>query len=714
MNDRPTSLVRKRRRRKIWACDECRRRKIQCDRDRPFCGACRKTDHPANCQYADTPGARHTVTRSSSASNISLTLDSVQRNKAMQLFITGRDSMSDLSHHAAEPERGTSLLKPKTVPALASTKNIAPLLEVESPWLVRHSGATHDDSDQNVLHSPAFRGKFHGSTFPGTLAQCIPGLSDFTTDAFAAFPVLEDIRGLVSHAQQLVSVTSNAESRPSRKDLVKFLDSRAEVDSDVQHYLTNHDHVYHVLHRPTFDRDYAQLWTDLEGADVRQIILVLLIVAIVRFSRIPSSGAIEVLQQATEMMQFCEVILQTSIQRYDHALDFQLTFLLLLGKQLSGKWFKRTWVSAGSALRVWMCAGLHRNYAALHSRATAATRELRARLWASVAEFELQAAFEHGMSGHSWSDQCEVASPLDVPDIALEQDPKPDQHFGHTATTFLAVSSKSLRLRHKVNELLNGSSQALTTDQVNAYTREISQHLHNLNPSEDAQAQSINALLSINLLQYLLALHVRQLQTCTSKIEQRMSRVVLVETAWHMLRHHRAAIDHGSQLIEAMYGDHVRIALSVCYCYITSDPQSDCIITTAIETRSFEIIQVLLSLIGNKAELSLGCKHHSWLIAACLGHMQASKDLTKRMIHMENAVQQFIKPYATSLQEQQTHPQSQDHVNCESHNAFNDTSEFHMPTHMDLSIDEWFYQWCGDPTMSPSGTWLPELGAEYT
>ncbi|CAN9211046.1 unnamed protein product [Alternaria alternata] len=413
------------------------------------------------------------------------------------------------------------------------------------------------------------------------------------------------------------------------------------------------------------------------------------------------------------MMHSCEEILQSSIQRYDHALDFQLTFLLMLGKQLSGKWFKRTSVSAGSALRLWMCAGLHRNFEALHSKATAAIRELRARLWASVAEFELQAAFEHGMSGHSWSDQCDIASPLDIPDIAVEQEQNPNQHFGHTATTFLAASSKSLRLRHQVNEALNGSSQALTTHQANAYTNEIFQHLDNLSPGEDAQAQSIHALVSINLLQYLLALHVRQLQTSTSAIERRMSRVVLVDTAWHMLRHHRTALDHGSQLIEAMYGDHVRIALSVCYCYVTIDPRSDCIITTTIETRSFEIMQALASLIGNKAELSVGCKHHSWLIAACLGHMQASKDATRKAFHMENAVHQFIKPYATLLGEQQTRPHSQDHVNCESHYGSIGTSAFHVPTHLDLSIDEWFYRWCDDPTTLLSGTWPPEIGTQY-
>lgn len=50
------------------------------------------------------------------------------------------------------------------------------------------------DYDCAVLRGNTFRTKFHGGTFPGTLAQIIPGLKLFTKDAFATSPVLEEIR----------------------------------------------------------------------------------------------------------------------------------------------------------------------------------------------------------------------------------------------------------------------------------------------------------------------------------------------------------------------------------------------------------------------------------------------------------------------------------------------------------------------------------------
>jgi hypothetical protein len=239
--------------------------------------------------------------------------------------------------------------------------------------------------------------------------------------------------------------------------------------------------------------------------------MILLMVAIVRYSSIRHTGGIESWQRATALIDLCEDSLLGSTQMYDVALDFQVAFLLLLGRQLGGKWFKRTWVNAGSALRIWMCAGLHRNVDALHDKTISVTRERRARLWTSVAEFELQAAFEHGMSGHPWTEQCDIASPFNIQDLALEWDASPDVDTEYTATAFLATSSKSLRLRHQLNEALNGTSAALTSRQVNAYTDELFRFVNDLTTRGDAQAQTIHAFLSVNLLQYLLALHVRQL-----------------------------------------------------------------------------------------------------------------------------------------------------------------------------------------------------------
>ncbi|KAF2632359.1 hypothetical protein BU25DRAFT_445424 [Macroventuria anomochaeta] len=692
MNNTSPPAGRKIRRRKIWACNECRRRKIQCDRDRPVCGGCRKVGQPANCQYFDTPDTSHTIASRGHIPVSSFIPDSVRHEVAVQPSIVEKGPAMDPSRDFAVLERRLSLLESRTASVSVANKDFTLPVEETDPRVVHSEHALHGDCNYTVLHGRAFRTKFHGGTFPGTLAQCIPGLSHFTTDAFAAFPVLEDIRQAVSRAQQPVFAAPRAGLRASRAELIALLDDRGRIESDIHQYLTNHDHVYHILHSPTFDREYAQMWLDIEAADVRQIILILLMVAIVRYSSSPEGGGTEPWQQATAIIDLCEDILQGSVQKYDTALDFQITFLLLLGRQLSGKWFKRTWVNAGNTLRIWMCAGLHRNVDALHSKPTAITRELRARLWAAAAEFELQAAFEHGMSGHTWPEQSDIALPLNIPDIALEQDVPPKDHPEYTATTFLATSSKSLQLRYQLNSVLNGASRTLTPSQANAYTDEFYRLVDTLNQNDGLQAKSIHALLSVNLLQYLLALHVRQLQNSTSAMEQRTSRVTLVDTASKMLRHHRIALNGGSQLIEAMYGDHVRIALSVCYCYLTTNPRSDCIITTTIETRSFEVMQALVSLMENKVKHSQGSRHHFWLIAASLGLMQASKDSTQKMLYMEGAVKRFAKPYEKLLQEQRMSAQLHGHSGHLIDPEAIDYTAFGTPTQLDLSIDEWFYR----------------------
>jgi hypothetical protein len=701
MKNQSPSVGRRKRRRKIWACKECRRRKIQCDRDQPVCGGCRKAGQPASCQYVDPPDTGNAVASHGEVSNDSLVPDSIRYSEAIPLLFPQGDPVADTQHSYAALERRLSLLEARTRSAIPAPKDFIPPIEETDTASLHDERILHGNSTYTVLHGRTFRTKFHGRTFLGTLAQCIPGLSDFTTDAFAAFPVLEEVRQAVSGAQQAVFSGSIASSQTTRAGLIKLLENRERIDSDVEQYLTQYDHVYHVLHCPTFEHDYAQMWLDIQAADVRQIILVLLIVAIVRYASPPDSGDMGLWQQATMTIDLCENVLQSSVQKYDTALDFQINFLLLLGRQLSDKWYKRTWVNAGNTLRIWMCAGLHRNVNALHSKPTALTKELRARLWAAAAEFELQAAFEHGMSGHAWLEQSDIEPPLNIADVALEQDASPKESPDYTATTFLATMSKSLRLRHQLNSVLNGASTVLSLHQHNTFTDKLYQLADALDVTKEPQSQVINALISINILQYVLALHIRQLQHSTSAIEQRGSRVTVVETAWRMLRHHKTAIELGSKLVEVMYGDHVRIALSICYCYLTTDPRSDCIVTTAIGTRSFEVMQALASLMEDKVKYAQGSRHHFWLTIAALGLMRAKKNPVQRDVYVEEAVELFVEPYKRMLQEQQENARGQQDSGQSIDPSTLIHTAFDAPTQLDLSIDEWFYQWCDNPTTWP-------------
>lgn len=54
--DGQTSSIRKRKR-KTFSCDACRKRKLRCDREYPVCGRCQKSGNAANCVFETIPEA---------------------------------------------------------------------------------------------------------------------------------------------------------------------------------------------------------------------------------------------------------------------------------------------------------------------------------------------------------------------------------------------------------------------------------------------------------------------------------------------------------------------------------------------------------------------------------------------------------------------------------------------------------------------------------
>ncbi|KAJ4982813.1 transcriptional regulatory protein [Stagonosporopsis vannaccii] len=580
-----------------------------------------------------------------------------------------------------------------TTSASPAQKHVGTPHSKSTPGLLHHiDDSLHGNPSHSVLHGASFRTKFHGGTFLGTLARCIPGMSDFTSDAFAAFPVLDEVRLAVTRSQTALFAAGH--SRTGHEDLIALFVDKDKADEDIHQYMSEHDHVYHIIHGPTFERDYAQMWLDLATADTRQVVLALLMVAIVRLTNLPSSGGAGSWEQAMKIIDMCSDWQQGREIKYDSALDFQTTFLVLLARQLSGRFYKRTWVKAGEMIRIWMCAGLHRRIDGLQSRPTVLTREMRARLWTAAAEFELQAAFEHGMSAHTWPEQTDVAAPLNVLDSALEQDSPLEEIPDHTATSYLAISSKTLRLRHHLNDILNGPDTPLTMQQVNTYVEEVHRSVDALDHEDSSQAIVTRALLSITLFQYILALLVRQLQTSPLALEQQAYRCALVSTASRMLQSHKAAIGQQSHIVEALYKDHIRIALSVCYSFLSSSPRPDCIISNSLETHAMSILQTTATLLANKVKHYQGNRHHYWLTAAALGLIQTRKDPARKVFYLEEAVRLFTEPYADVLSDLQADAQLQEGAVASQEPA--QPLAMGLPLQLDFSIDEWFAEWCSD------------------
>ena len=67
---------------------------------------------------------------------------------------------------------------------------------------------------------------------------------------------------------------------PQTDSLIDLLPPKAEVDHLVQIYLQTFDHIYHILHQPTFDRDYTLFWMEPTDVEPEFVVLLLFVVSV--------------------------------------------------------------------------------------------------------------------------------------------------------------------------------------------------------------------------------------------------------------------------------------------------------------------------------------------------------------------------------------------------------------------------------------------------
>lgn len=634
--------------RKIWSCLECRRKKLQCDHGLPACGRCTRAGSADTCVYAtvtpttsnsgitkpsgDAPAAGGNARRTGSPNQPSRTVDAELLGRVESL----EEMLWSFQTAPNAPARRT-IDMPGQLPSPEGTNE-----DVDTV-----AGATVDTTNI-LLRGSAFRTKFNGNTCTITLAEHVPGISTFKKDALSTFPAFDQVQQYLNKTEHRTALTPFNRNLTPDENIKALLPSQAEADRLVRVYMDSFDYIYPILHAPTFDEAYKNLWSGRDEVDTRFVVVVILIIAIsdcltsAPFTSTASTGQVS-RAKATSILDTVEQWVHCKVYQYESILDFQIQFLLLLGRQLNGKRNKRTWANAGGVVRTFMCTGMHRDPEDLAKETTAVDKMMRRRLWAAVIEFELQAAFEHGMPATPWAIHSDIGPPLNVVDDDCEN-VLPLKMF--TKTSYLAVSWKSLNLRHQLCSTLNDMNSTMSPhNRAVAYTDTLRQ-LHQACPKwTNVESAAARALLCINMHQFILAIHEQQLLNSTSSAEKQLSRMIMVDSAAQMLDAHKAARDSGSDLVELLYNDHVRAALSICHAYVTADPLADRFLITAIEHTATRVMDNAIAMYTEKVMRFGGSKLDLWYICAADGLMKATAEPSQRATFVQRAVDHFTRPF---------------------------------------------------------------------
>lgn len=641
----------RKRRRKVLSCYDCRRRKLQCDRALPACSRCTKTGQASNCLYledaTDAP-----IRDDPPPTQASAKLPAFYGHSSRPIGPAGPtgDLLSRLEFQDGRIKQLEAALAQAGQGGSKSSR--LPLMPESVVGLVE--AAPVQDRETTLLRGKSFKTQFHGSTHPGALIARIPELNKFTRDTFEQFPALSRIKedmGVLEARRGPAGLKHNV---VSDADLQALLPSKDESDALVDLYFNNYGSLYHVLHLPSFRQEYDEMYADLDNIRPHFIALVLVMMAAVQCltSTDPwlyDANSSLAREKAIKAIGAVDDWLIAQSQKHVSAIDFQIRVLLLLAKQVTARKFKRTWTENGSVVRFCMAAGLHRTPDLVKKQTSILDKELRRRVWAAVTELELQASFDRGMIASPWMMQSDCPAPHHVSDDDIDQTsehlPALRRPEDFNNSSFLCFSSESIMLRTSLNTYLNNIRQPVSFEEAKRYTDEIENHLQAIPEWSEQPAQIAATLLSLNLRQYVLVLHDRQIRNADTKAERDFSRMILVENAVKIIESHKALTSRGSYALELLCCDQLRAALSLCHIYAAADPGADDTLTRVINESVLQAVPDAIEMLSDKV-IRFGREQRLlWISLAVFYHVKSRRDPEKRLKYMQEAVDKVRLPY---------------------------------------------------------------------
>jgi hypothetical protein len=382
-----------------------------------------------------------------------------------------------------------------------------------------------------------------------------------------------DMRALKTRRKKAI-----AESPPSLDmSLLALVPERAAADAAVQLYLDTLEHAYHILHLPSFLKQYETLWDNPDQCRPGFVPTLLLMLSAVSCAglRAPLSYVADSSsprEKAIRWIQACDTWLQRQSKKHRTLEILQVYCLLQIAKQVNSVNLKQSWIAAGYMLRVAIAAGLHRDPSLLGDHVSCFDQEIRRRLWAAMVELELQASIDRGMPSALAAIHMDCKAPFNINDEDLMESgktlpqPKPCQEY--TLTSFLNLSYRSLRLRTSFNTLVNASSMHLSYEDVLRYDEEISEQLATIpkwkstNVSSESHTFS-RLLLDIQLRQFLILLHSPFVGPAESNSRASFSRAACINAAITILEHHYQLRSAGTHLLYLLRNDVYRASMAI-------------------------------------------------------------------------------------------------------------------------------------------------------
>lgn len=424
----------RKRRRPALSCEQCRKRKIKCDREYP-CGQCQQSK-TATCSYSPDsvpPASSHVDKYQSSLPRLT------DRSRDFETFPLHSEHISRLPGVVRSERRAPGVSRYSHTES--ETRSQQGLLD-RIQNLEKKLASTNRDSMRHPKEKEVVKTGFEQKELNGTVSKTRFFGSSHWMHSFGLFEqivcfefdTVTNTPGLVNNTDTVLlagiinkckSLARKAKAAPHKQWLTnpnfrETVPPREICDQLVALYFKTCESTSRILHTPSFFKEYADYWANPAETCTVSVLKILMVMSIGACCY-QSSDSSHWRQQALQWIFSAQSFLSSPFEKARlHISGLQVTCLVLIARLDNAVAGDLVWISAGSLLRTAFQMGFHRdpkylpNMKPFHG-------ELRRRLWATILELNIQSALDSGMPPLISPDDYDTEPPSNLNDTDISK-----------------------------------------------------------------------------------------------------------------------------------------------------------------------------------------------------------------------------------------------------------------------------------------------------
>ncbi|KAK8035264.1 hypothetical protein PG993_010259 [Apiospora rasikravindrae] len=458
--------ARRTRRRSPKSCEQCRKRKLRCDRGLP-CRPCKRSRGALQCSYS--PDTTRGAASSSEAPRRASQSASNSEGQADVAVILDSLKFGRERFHTAGYQPPATGDQAKNSNGNNNTPDLFPrpqirigTLETDKTRLFGRAHWVHALAQFNLIEKLQFLG-------PSALSGLQEGMGSLCREVASR-------RSSLKHHRTL-------ELNDPLPDLARTLPPKATCDQLLSNYWRFFEPLFRVLHRVSFEREYDSYWTGSTKPSTSFILKLSMALGLgaVVHRDLEESGRIRYL--AKSWLYAVQWWLMGPMEKAARSLDGVQTFCLAVLLRQASSLGGASSISTDALMKLAMSVGLHLDPDGF-SVYGPFERELRRRIWHTVLELTVMGSLDTTLPLLITSDDYNCGPPSNLSDteIGSDSDDLPQAHPAarFTDSSIQLLLQKSLARRLYMVRKMNGIQKPLSYEETIELGKELKMQCHDI------------------------------------------------------------------------------------------------------------------------------------------------------------------------------------------------------------------------------------------